>query len=188
MIPAALSVLRDYALIDITDDALIQPALPPEPSRLDGEDDERWAGRLTAYTTAAAKVATEWREAFDRATETGQWDALIVPGKTPTLFRIRQIGVTAWAAFKRAVRKMGEDEIRQLAFRLAVTGIDHLEIDVKLATAPYIGEDGRRERSFGDVLTADVVDAIGRAPGGAGVLARIGEAVMQGRGAPLGKS
>ena len=94
---------------------------------------------------------------------------------------VRQIGITAWSAFKRIVRSMSQDEIALLAFRLGVIGIDNLPLSVKVARVPYI------EPAFGDVLPAEVVDAIGRAEGGRDVVLRIGLAIMKQRGAPLGK-
>jgi hypothetical protein len=185
--PPPPSILRDYALVDVTDDALIPPAVPPEPERLPDENDAAWSARLDEYTAARDAAKEAWRDAFERASETGQWAGLLVEGKAPTLFHVRQIGITAWGAFKRAVRTLGDDEIAALAFRLAVVRIDNLPLPIKLARAPYVGEDGRKERSFGDVLTEEVVDAIGLAPGGRDVIARIGVRIMQQRGAPLGK-
>ena len=75
-----------------------------------------------------------------------------------------------------------------LAFRMAVTSIDNLGLGIKLERRPYVGDDGTKFRAFGDVLTEDVVDAIGRCPGGKDVIFRIGHRIAQQRGAPLGKS
>lgn len=187
MLPAALSVLRDYALIDITDSAVIPPALPPDPARLDDESDAAWSVRLAAHAAAYAKDAERYRDAFDRACETGTWDGLLVEGVAPTVFHVRQVPMTAWDAFKRVVRQMGEDEIKTLAFRLGVYAIDNLPLfdlsgqAIKVKTAPYPGEP-----TFGEALTADVVNAIALAKGGRDVVHRIGLIVMKQRSAPLG--
>jgi hypothetical protein len=187
-LPAPLSVLHEYGLIDMTDDALIPPDLGSAPDRLDGEDEEAFLVRAKDYAERAAKVGEEWRNRFEIATETGKWDGLLAEGKTPTVFRVRQVPLTAWDAFKRAVRQMGEDEIKTLAFRLGVVGIENLNLGVKVERGPYLGDDGRKERTFGDVLSEDVPNAIAQAPKGKDVVHRIGLAIMRQRGAPLGKS
>lgn len=182
------SVLRDYDLIDTTDDAIVQPEPPPEPARLDDESDLAWEERRAKWADDAAKVATAWREQYDRACETGDWSALLVPGKVPTLFHVRPIGVTAWTDFRHAVREMVWEQSAQLAFRLGVTGISNLNLGIKIERRPYVGPDGTAYPSFGDVLTAAVVDRIGAGPGGGDVVKRIGFAIARQRGAPLGKS
>lgn len=178
---APLSVVRDYTIIDVTDDALVPPAVAPAPSRLPDEDDTAWAARLAAAAEVAATTAEAWRETYDRACETGRWDGLLVAGKTPTVFHVRQIGISAWAAFQRVIRTLGQPEIAQLAFRLAVVGIDNLPLPVKLTRAPHA------EPALGDALPAEVVDAIGSAEGGRDVVFRVGLAILRQRGAPLGK-
>ena len=106
-----------------------------------------------------------------------------------SIFRVRQIPLTAWDAFRRIAATLGEVEQTTLAFRLGVVRIDNLNLGVAIETKPYLGADGRRERAFGDALSEDVVNAIALAPGGADVVHRIGFMVMAQRGgAPLGKS
>ena len=68
-----------------------------------------------------------------------------------------------------------------LAVRLAVTSIDNLPTAVALTRAPYPGE-----ASFGDVLTAEYLDAVCAAAGRDPVI-RTGLTILQRRGAPLGK-
>lgn len=187
MIAAPASVLRDYELIDLSDDALAQPTLDPEPSRLAAETDEAFAARTAAWAKECARIAKEWREVYDRCCETGDWSPLLLPGKDPTIFRLRQVGASAWAAFYRVVRSMAQQEIEILAFRLAVVAIDGLNLGVTVTRAPFVGDDGRREPSFGDVLSTAVIDAIASAPGGRAVIAHVSGIALSKNGAPLGK-
>jgi hypothetical protein len=106
---------------------------------------------------------------------------MLVPGKAPTIFHVRQIGVSAWSTFKRISRALGQDEIMLLAFRLGVVSIDNLALPVKIAREPH------PEPGLGDVMSTAVVDTIAMAPGGRDVLLRTGMTIMSQRGAPLGK-
>ena len=188
-IPAPISVLREYPLIDPTDDALAHPDPGAEPTKLDDEDEAAFAARHAAWQQAAKTAAEDFARRFQIATETGKWDGLLVEGRQPTIFRVRQIPLTAWDAFRRVAATLGEVEQTTLAFRLGVVRIDNLTLGVAIETKPYLGADGRRERAFGDVLSEDVVNALALAPGGADVVLRIGFMVMAQRGgAPLGKS
>lgn len=187
MLAAAISVVEGYGLIDVTDDALVQPVINPEPARLDGEDDAAFIGRREAWAKKAAAEATEWRRKYDLACETGNWDGMLVEGKAPTVFRIRQVPMTQWDSFRRVASQLGDAEQMTLAFRLGVERIDNLGIGIEIKRGPYVDGDGRKVRPFGDVLSEDVPNRIALAPGGRDVVHRIGLIVLGQRGAPLGK-
>lgn len=187
MIGAPLSVLHSYTLIDETDDALARPESPPDPRPLDGEAPADFEARKDAHAKSVAAAEAEFIRRFEVACETGDWRGLIVDGRTPTFFHVRQIPMTAWNAFKRVARSLGTDEIATLAFRLGVTEITNLNLGVATKVAPYVGDDGKRERALGDVLDEAIPNAISMAPGGRDVVLRIGVRIMQQRGAPLGK-
>lgn len=176
-----LSVVRDYAIIDESDDALVSPDVPAEPVRVDGEADEAWSERAAAWATTCADIAEKWRADYKRACETGEWSGMLAPGKAPTIFHVRQIGVSAWSTFKRVARTLGQDEIALLAFRLGVVSISNLALPIKVTHEPH------PEPGLGDVMPAAVVDAIAMAPGGRDILLRTGMTIMSQRGAPLGK-
>jgi hypothetical protein len=181
------SVLRPYGVIDASDDALVQPELAPEPARLPDEPEEDFLKRAKDWAEAGTKTTQKWWATYNRAAETGNWEGLLIPGRTPTIFHVRPVGIAAWSAFKRVGLRLVQDELAILAFRIAVIEIENLPLAIKFARGPFTGDDGRREPKFGDVLDESVVDAIGAAEGGRDIVIRVGLAILRQRGAPLGK-
>lgn len=187
MLAVAISHVDGYGLIDVTDDALVQPAIDPEPARIDGEDDSAFLARRETWAKKAAEVATAWRRKYDLACETGNWDGMIAEGKAPTVFRIRQVPMTQWDAFRRVASRLGDAEQMTLAFRLGVDRIDNLGLGIEVKRGLYIDGDGRKVGALGDVLSEDIPNRIALAPGGRDVVHRIGLIVLGQTGAPLGK-
>ena len=188
--PAPPSILTEYGIIHESDDALARPELPAELARLPDEDDATWNAREAKRAEAVRADNKRFVEAYIRAaTETGDWSGLLVPGRTPTVFRVRRIGVTAWAAFKAeaVAQRLSEEQIAHLAFRLGVVGIDNLPLPVKLDRSPYVDPEGKRIKAMGDVLSTEVVDMIALADQGNEVVVGIGLLIAKQRGGPLGK-
>lgn len=185
---AALSVQHEYGLISPVDDALALPDAGPEPVRLDDEAEDAFADRHAKWLKAKAAGEAEFARRYEVATETGQWSELLLDGKQPTVFRVRQIPMTAWDAFRRLwSTSLGDLEAATLAFRLGVTRIDNLNLGFAIGLKPYVNDEGKRERAFGEILDEEVPNAIARAPGGRDVVHGIGLLIMKQRGGPLGK-
>lgn len=181
----AVSVLTDYALVYSEDPALTLAARPPPPDALPDDTEDTYRPRVEAWQKAIDEIVTANRALFERAMETGEWAAITKPGETPTVFRVRIVPGSTWAAYERILRddKLGDREAQQLAFRLAVTTIDNAP-GVPLAKAEHVDRRGVAT-GLGVILTAATVDAIDTVS--RKIVAEVGTLVRRQRGGPQGK-
>jgi hypothetical protein len=127
------SLIREYTWIWSRDPALNSP--PPDAS---DEDKKEWERKL--------KIARE----------TGQWDALISPGQSPTRFSLRLIPGDDWRKYIDEYRNQGVAAMTALAVRLALRGVHDLtdtdgkEVKVKLEPAS----------GFGKIASPDIINAL----------------------------
>lgn len=178
------STLRDYPLVSLLDDALDLPAEPPPCERLPDEPAEDFARRVTERDEAIAKAAAEFHRRFEVAGETGQWDGLIKPGATPTLFVMRQVPGPQWRTFERVAGELGGRERSALAFRLALLRVEGCALPFKLTRAEHVDANGNRT-GLGEVVDEQIVaylDSVAKRH-----VDLLGFAVLRQRGAPLGK-
>jgi hypothetical protein len=88
-----------------------------------------------APNAPAEEVAARQERAKERshklkvARETGRWDAITRPGDKPTTFSFRALRGTTltWLHAEQSREKMSDEELYELAFRLALTSIDNLD-------------------------------------------------------------
>lgn len=178
------SVLRDWPLVFLGDDALASPVEPPACEQLPDESDADFAARVEARDAAVSKAIREFHRLYDVACETGEWAALTKPGATLTLFWVRQVPGHQWRAFDRISHSLGGRERAALAMRLAVFRVDNLPLPFALTPAPHVDANGNRT-GLGDVLgdeLPDHLDLISKS-----IVDLVGFAIMKQRGAPLGK-
>jgi hypothetical protein len=114
---------------------------------------------------------TERNEALKVARETGQWPLLA--GQEPTLFKCRPLsGAPAtWLIGESRRRQLSQQELFELAFRLALTGVTNLG-SLKVKRVP------RDEQLMIDDHTLAAIYAIGDGRIGTQVVIEIGAEVL----------
>jgi hypothetical protein len=182
----ATAVLREYPLAFSGDPAFRHPDTVPPPLPGEHEDPEAFGARLDEWKDDMMKRGGEFAQAFMRCTEQQDWSPLLVEGRLPTVFRVRQVSGSMWRAFQGfAVRhRLLDRECAALAFRLAVVRIEDQHAGV-ISDKEVHREPSGQASALGEVLAASVVDrldAIDKL-----IVDELGQAVLKQRGAPLGK-
>ena len=110
------SVQKDYSFIYSGDPALDLPAIPDE---VEGEDPE-------ARKLAVEKAIADREAVLARARETGQWQALVRAGETPTIFTLHPLGTAYdWWCGEVKRRSLCDSEAALLVVRLALRQVDN---------------------------------------------------------------
>lgn len=185
MLTFATSVLHEYALIWQGDSALKQPAIPPEVEPLADEPAEAFEARKAARDAEVAKLRDEHEAAWIHAIETGKWDALKVPGATPTVFWCRPIPGSTWRAFldhiANPANELGGWQRTSLAFRLAVVRVDNFAPGFKVERVEHTGKNGERS-GLGLVMCEGLVDALDKID--MSIVMAFGAAIFKNRSGP----
>lgn len=123
------SVQREYSEFWSGDPAIMQsPDAPPEDA--------------TEETKAAVRARVEEHERkLERARETGQWDAIIVPGERPTMFTFAPIPGRVMRAL---ISRMERGELdfvtaAPIAFRASIRKIENPAMEIKVENHPEFG-------------------------------------------------
>lgn len=115
---------------------------------------------------------TERNEALRRARETGNWPLLA--GAEPTLFKCRPLtgAPVTWLIGESGRRRLSQQELFELAFRMALTGVTNLG---SLKVKHTLSEDGHK---LVDSATLAAIYAIGDGSVGHQVVIEIGAEVL----------
>jgi hypothetical protein len=153
----SISVAEPYGFISRFDSAITLPPPPdpgPPPERLDGEDDAAFKARADVW----AAPINEWRRPLDVARETGDYAPILRADAKPTIFRLRQIVASRWAALDRYTAALANTEHAQLLFRVGVVGLDG-DFPVMLLDRKYDPARDPRFEDLGPIRPECFVDA-----------------------------
>jgi hypothetical protein len=153
----SISVAEPYGFISRFDSACSHPP-PPDvgkrPAQLDGESDADYQARLDTWSAPI----NEWRRPLDVARETGDYAPILHVGAKPTIFRLRQITASRWAALDRYTAALANTEHAQLLFRVGVVGLDG-DFPVMLLDRKYDPARDPRFEDLGPIRPECFVDA-----------------------------
>jgi hypothetical protein len=107
------SLQKSYSAFFSGDKALEQP---PDDLPADATDEQR---------AEYEKTVKEYLTKLENARETGDWSALIIPGKQPIKFTLRQMPFEGFATVRGMIeRKENSEDVWMLVFRLSVVGVE----------------------------------------------------------------